>query len=193
LMQIAGFGGVCDGSTAGGRQRRRRVLGASPTRGCLAKGTVTACAGYGRRAEHPRRRWRASVRGDRQLGHERKLKSRCKLLKTVQNARGDANVARVHDGGGQAEPLVLVLVLSSRDTHIHTARYGSSRRRCSFLAARLHTRGVKMGRLDGHPELNEFDFRGALIFFSRTRIRALRRQYGVKRPEFTETGYHACS
>jgi hypothetical protein len=73
------------------------------------------------------------------MGHERKLKSRCKLLKTVQNARGDANFACVQEGGGRAEPLILLSVLSSRDTHVHTVRYGSSRRRCSFLAAAAPT------------------------------------------------------
>ena len=69
---------------------------------------------------------------DRQMAHERKLAS---CYKMVQNARGHANCARAQEGGGQAEPLVLLSVLSSRDTRVQTARYGSSRRRCSFLAA----------------------------------------------------------
>jgi hypothetical protein len=51
-----------------------------------------------------------------------------------------------------------------------------------------------MCRLDGHLESKKLDFRGALLLFQRTRIRALRREYGAKRPEFTETGYDSgCS
>jgi len=53
----------------------------------------------------------------------------------VQNARGIANCARAQEGGGRAEPLALFSMLSSMDTRVQTARYGSSRRRCSFLAA----------------------------------------------------------
>jgi len=53
---------LVNGAPAGGRQRRGRVFGGAPTRGCLAKGKGIACAGCGRRAEHVRRRWRASVR-----------------------------------------------------------------------------------------------------------------------------------
>jgi len=73
--------------------------------------------------------------GDRQMGHERKLKRRDKCYKTVQNARGDANCARAQEGGGRGETLVLLSVLSSRAMRAHTARFGSPRRRCSFLAA----------------------------------------------------------
>jgi hypothetical protein len=41
--------------------------------------------------------------GDRQMGHERKLKRRDKCSKTVQNARGDGNSARAQEGGGRGE------------------------------------------------------------------------------------------
>jgi len=65
-----------------------------------------------------------------------------------------------------------------------TGRRGAAARfwRC------LHPRGVKIGRLDGHLELKKLVCRG--VFFQRTRIRALRREYGAKPPEFTETGYY---
>ena len=118
------------------------------------------------------------------MGRERKLKSPAKFLKTVQNARGGANFARVQEGGGRAQQLVILSVLSSRDTSVHTARYGSSRRRCSFL----HPRGVKMDRLDGHPELKKWDIVGAQRFLKRPKKRAPRRPNGAKRPKFTDTG-----
>ena len=59
----------------------------------------------------------------------------CRLFKMVQNARGIANCARAQEGGGRAGPLALLSMLSSRGTRVQTARYGSSRRRCSFIAA----------------------------------------------------------
>jgi hypothetical protein len=48
---------------------------------------------------------------------------------------GDADCARAQEGGGRAEALVLLSVLSWWDTRGQVARYGSSRRRNSFLAA----------------------------------------------------------
>jgi len=40
----------------------------------------------------------------------------------VQDTRGDANCARAQEGGGRAEPLVLLSVLSSWDTRVQSAR-----------------------------------------------------------------------
>jgi hypothetical protein len=69
----------------------------------------------------------------------------------------------VQDGGGRAEQLVLLSVLSSRDTRVQTARYGSSRHLCSFLAAAAPARsqngqirrssGVKKNGLYGRPPI----------------------------------------
>ena len=87
--------------------------------------------------------WRASIRGDRQMGHERKLTVASRCCKMVRNARGNANCARAQEGGGGGEALFSVQVLSSWATRVQTARFRSSRRHCTFIAA-AEPRGVKM-------------------------------------------------
>jgi hypothetical protein len=130
---------VCDGPPAGGWRQRRRVFGGSPTRGCLVKGKGAACVGFGRRAEHLRRRVTRIIPGAIAKWDTREAKKSRKVLqnggKLVPNARGDADCARAQEGGGRSEARVLLSVLSSWDTRGQTARYGALRRRSSFLAA----------------------------------------------------------
>jgi hypothetical protein len=113
--------------------------------------------------------------------------------KLVPDARGDADCVRAQEGGGRSEARVLLSVPSSWDTRGRTARYGSLRRRNSFLAAaapRVESKFHKMNRLDGHPELKKWAVVGAQIFSTFPNKRALRRQYGAKRPKCTEAGYY---
>jgi hypothetical protein len=77
---------------------------------------------------------RASLRGRSPNGTRAKAKRRDKCYKKVQNERADANCARAQESGGRGKMLVVLSVLLSRNTRVRTARYGSSRRRCSFVA-----------------------------------------------------------
>jgi hypothetical protein len=133
--------------------------------------------------------WRASLRGRSPNGTRAKAQRRAKCYKKVRIARGDANCARAYEGGGRGETLVLLSVLTSRDTRVHTARYGSSRRRCSFLAAAA-TAWSQNGPIRRSSELKKWDIVGPQRFFTRPKKRALRCQYGAKRPKLTETGYY---
>jgi len=117
------------------------------------------------------------------------LKKRDKCHKTVQNARGDANCARAHDGGGGGETLILLSVVS-RGICVFRLRGFGRRGAAARFSRRRHPSGVKMHRLDGHHELKKLDIQGSLLFSKRPRKRALRCQYDAKRPKLTETGYY---
>ena len=85
---------------------------------------------------------------------------------------GDADCARAQEGGGRAEALVLLSVLSWWDTRGQAARYGSSRRRNSFLAAaapRVESKFHKMDRLDRHRELKKWFILGPKHFYANGR------------------------
>jgi len=144
----------------GGRQQRRHVFGGSPTRGYLAKGAGIVCAGYGQRAAHLRRRWRASGRGDRQVGHERKLTSCYRTVK--MHGETPTSHSRRRVAAGQSRWLFCrchrrgIRVFRLHDTGCRGASARFSRR--------LYPRGVGMDRLDGHPELKRWDILGAQRF-----------------------------
>jgi hypothetical protein len=125
LKQIAGFGCFC--LVAG----RLRVAGSN------------AAATLGIPDPRlPRRRRRYCVRGlwaarRAPLAPKARISSRRSpnrtrakaCYKMVQIARGYANHSPAQQGGDLAEPVVIMSIQSSRDTRVHTARYGSSRRR----------------------------------------------------------------
>jgi hypothetical protein len=104
----------------------------------------------------------------------------------VQNARADANCVRAQKGGGREEPeepLVILSVLSSR-IRVPKTRDMGRRSAAARFSRRLHPRGVKLDRLDGHPESKQWDIvRGGPQRF-RSCGRAPRHQNDAKRPRY---------
>jgi hypothetical protein len=102
--------------------------------------------------------------GDRQMGHERKLKRRDSAPKRCK-MHGETPTAHAHRRVAVGARRWVFCRHYRRGLCVFRLRGLGRRGAAARFSRRRHPRGVKLYRLDGHLELKKWDIQGSLLFF----------------------------